>query len=112
MLKITGGGVKIFPNVTLLKHVEFKKLEKKATLKIKNSKKKKVHLLPINQKNNSVNPKVKGSLQASFNIQARDTLNYEIVIIFYFLGLPFHLAKSSYYRSVFSYVVNTSNIIN
>ena len=52
----------------------------------------------------------KGSLQASFNIQARDTLDCEIAKMFYSSGLPFNLAKSAYYKSEFSYVANTSNL--
>jgi len=30
--------------------------------------------------------------------------------MFYSLGLPFYLARSLYYRSVFSYAANTSNL--
>jgi len=30
--------------------------------------------------------------------------------MFYSSGLPFHLARSHYYRSVFSYAANTSNL--
>jgi len=31
--------------------------------------------------------------------------------MFYSLKLPFHLARSPYYRSAFSYATNTSNLI-
>jgi len=49
-------------------------------------------------------------LESSFNIQARDTLNFEIAMMFYSSGLPFNLAKSHYYRNAFSYAANTSNL--
>jgi len=84
-------------------------------LKIENSKKKKVSLPSVlsneeKQTNSGVNPKHKGPLEASFNIQARDTLDYEIARMFYSSGLPFHLAKHPHYRSAFSYAANTSNL--
>jgi len=66
-------------------------------LKIENSKKKKVSLPSISnegkQTNNNVNPKHQGPLEASFNIQARDTLDCEMTRIFYSSRLPFHLEK-------------------
>jgi len=49
-------------------------------------------------------------LESSFNIQARDTLDYEIGRMFYTSGLSFNLASSHYYRSAFSYAANTSNL--
>ena len=49
-------------------------------------------------------------MESSFNIQARDALDYEIRRMFYALGLSFNLARSHYYRSAFSYVANTSNL--
>jgi len=45
-----------------------------------------------------------------FNIQARDTLDCEIARMFYSSGLPFHLARSPYYRSASSFAANTSNL--
>ena len=55
-------------------------------------------------------PKFKGSLQASFNMQMKDTLDCEIAMMFYSLELPFHLARNPYYKSAFSYASNTSNL--
>jgi len=53
-------------------------------LKIENSKEKKkgsLHHIHVfeerNQASNGVNPKLKGSFQTSFNIQARDTLDFD-----------------------------------
>jgi len=67
-------------------------------LKIENSKKKKVSLPSVSnegkQTNNGVNPKHKDPLEASFNIHARDTLDYEIARMFYSSGPPFHLSKN------------------
>jgi len=40
----------------------------------------------------------------------RDTLDCEIVRMFYSLALPFHLARSLYYRSVFSNATSTANL--
>jgi len=48
--------------------------------------------------------------ESSFNIQARDALDYGIEKMFYASGLSFNLATSPYYRSVFSYAANTSNL--
>nr|XP_007144620.1 hypothetical protein PHAVU_007G170700g [Phaseolus vulgaris]ESW16614.1 hypothetical protein PHAVU_007G170700g [Phaseolus vulgaris] len=114
LLKLTGVGVRICPKVTPSKLVEFKKLDNEATLKIEGLKQKEVHLPPVsdegNQTNSDDNPKFKGSLQAAFNIQARDTLDCEIARMFYSSGLPFHLSRSPYYRSAFSYAANTSNL--
>ena len=49
-------------------------------------------------------------MESSFNIQARDALDYEIGRMFYASGLSFNLARSPYYISVFSYAANTSNL--
>jgi len=114
LLKITGAGVRICPNVTTSKLAEFRRLDNEAALKIENSKKKKVSLPSVSnegkQTNSGVNPKHKGPLEASFNIQARDTLDYEIARMFYSAGLPFHLAKNPHFRSAFSYAASTSNL--
>jgi len=114
LLKIIGGKVKICSNVTPLKLIEFKYLDNEASLKINYSKKKKVPLPPIsnegNQTNTDLNSKLKGSLQVTFNIQVRDTLDCEVAMMFYSSRLPFHLARSPYYRRAFSYASNTSNL--
>ena len=115
LLKTTRVGVRICPIVTMLKLVEFRRLDNEATLKIENSKTKKVSLPSVcnegKQMNNSVNPKHIGPLEASFNIQVTDTLDCEIARMFYSSGLSFHLAKNPHYRSAFSYVANTSKWI-
>jgi len=49
-------------------------------------------------------------LESSFNNQARDTLDCEIAMMFYFSGLSFRLARSPYYKSIFSYAANTFNL--
>jgi len=49
-------------------------------------------------------------LESSFNIQARDALDYEIGRMLYASGLSFNLARSPYYRNAFSYAANTSNL--
>ena len=98
-MKIEGEGVRICSNVIVSKLIEFKKLDNEATLKIELLKKENFPLPLVsdegNQTNSGVNPKFKGPLQASFNIQARDTLDCEIVRMFYSSGLPFHLARSN-----------------
>nr|XP_007132377.1 hypothetical protein PHAVU_011G089700g [Phaseolus vulgaris]ESW04371.1 hypothetical protein PHAVU_011G089700g [Phaseolus vulgaris] len=99
LLKLTGAGVRSYPYVTASKLVELRKLDNEAKLKIEG-----------NQTRSDVNPKFKGSLQVAFNIQARDTLDCEIARMFYSSGLPFHLARSPYYRSAFSNAANTSNL--
>jgi len=77
------------------------------------SKKRKVPLLPVSHERNQTKKdlrRLKGPLESSFNIQARDTLDYEIVRMFYASSLSFNLARSPYYRSAFSYAANTSNL--
>jgi len=79
----------------------------------RNLKKKKVPLPPVSDERNQTNKdltRLKGPLKSSFNIQARDTLDYEIARMFYSLGLSFNLARSPYYRSAFSYAANTFNL--
>ena len=93
--------------MTQSKFVEFKKLDNEASLKIENSKKKNVYVAPVYDEA-SVNPKHKGYLQDY--IQVRDTLNYKIVMMFYYSGLSFYLVRIPYYMSVFSYAINTSNL--
>jgi len=114
LLQIKGERVRSCPKVSLSKFVEFKKLDNETTLKIKISKKKKVPLPPVsdegNQTNKTLSLRLKGPLESYFNIQARDTLDYEIARMFYSSGLAFNLARSPYYRSVFSYAYNTSNL--
>ena len=95
------------------KLVEFKKIDNEATLKIEMSKKRKVPLPPISDEGNQTNKdlkRLKGPLESSFNIQAIDTLDYEIARMFYSSGLSFNLARRPYYRGAFSYAANTSNL--
>jgi len=115
LLKIKGEGVRVCPKVNPTKLAELKRLDNEATLKIENSKKKKVSLPPVSEErkqtsSGGVHQKLKGPLEASFNIQARDALDCEIARMFYSPGLAFHLARSPYYRSAFSYAANTSNL--
>ena len=84
LLQIKREGVRSCPKVSLSKLVELKKLDNEATLKIEISKKKKVPLPLVSDEGNQTNKtlKLKGSLESSFNIQAKDTLDYEIVRMF------------------------------
>ena len=67
---------------------EFKKLDNEASLKIHKSQKRSVHLPLVSIKgketNICANPKMKGCLEASFNVQGKDTLDCEIARMFYF----------------------------
>ena len=45
-----------------------------------------------------------------FNIKTRDTLDCEIVNMFYASRMSFYLARSLYYKSAFSYAANTFNL--
>ena len=97
------------------KLAELKRLDNEATLKIENSKKKKVSLPPVFEErkqtsSGGVHQKLKGPLEASFKIQARNAIDCEIARMFYSSGLPFHLARSPYYRSAFSYTANTYSL--
>jgi len=101
--------------VNLSKLVELKRLDNEATLKLENSKKKKVSLPSVSEErkqtsSGGVHKKLKGPLEASFNLQARDALDCEIARMFYSSGLAFYLAISPYYRSVFSYVANSGYV--
>ena len=113
LLQIKGEGVRSCPKVSLSKLFELKKLDNQATLKIKMSKKRNVPLPPVSDEGNQTNKdlkRLKGPLESCFNIQARDTLDYEIARMLYSSGLLFNLARSLYYMSVFSYAANTSNL--
>jgi len=113
LLQFKGEGVRSCPKVNSSKLVEFKKLDNEATLKIEISKKKKVPLPSVSNEGNQTNKdlrRLKGPLESSFNIQARDALDYEIGRMFYASGLSFNLVRSPYYRSAFSYTANTSNL--
>jgi len=111
LLQLKGEGVRSCPKVSSSKLVEFQKLDNEATLKIEISNKRKVPL-PASDEGNQTNKgvRLKGPLESSFNNQARDTLDCEIARMFYSLDLPFHLARSPYYRSTFSCTTNTSNL--
>jgi len=63
-----------------------------------------------NQETTNVNPKKRKTLEGSFNMQARETLDYEIVRMFYSSGLPFHLARNPHYRKTFSFAANDNCI--
>jgi len=73
-----------------------------------------IHLLKIKGEGVRICPKVTSAKLVEFkkldNDSTRDTLDYEIARMFYSSGLPFHLARSPYYRSAFSYAANTSNL--
>ena len=92
LLQLKGEGVRSCPKVSSSKLVKLKKLDNEATLKIENSNKKKVCLPHVSNEGNQTNKslRLKGPLESSFNIQARDTLDCEIVTMFYSLGLPFN----------------------
>ena len=47
-----------------------------------------------------------GTLENAFNMQARETLDLEIVRMFYSSGLPFHPAKNPHFIKAFSYAAN------
>ncbi|KAJ0975386.1 hypothetical protein J5N97_017351 [Dioscorea zingiberensis] len=47
-----------------------------------------------------------GSLEKAFQMEARDWLNCEIVRMFYFGGLLFHLARNPHYINTFMFVAN------
>lgn len=51
---------------------------------------------------------VSSPLDKAFNTQGRNQLNAMIARFFYASGLPFHLARSPYYMSCFSYAANNS----
>ncbi|XLR46800.1 hypothetical protein S83_031460, partial [Arachis hypogaea] len=45
-------------------------------------------------------------LEKAFNVNARETLDLHIARIFFSFGLPFHLAKNSYFVKTFSFDAN------
>jgi len=65
-------------------------MDNEAALKIERSKKKSSSLPSMsNQETTNVDPKKRKTLEGSFNMQAKETLKYEIDIMFYSTGLPF-----------------------
>ncbi|KAJ1406144.1 Ribonuclease H-like superfamily [Sesbania bispinosa] len=111
LLKITGKGVRGCKGVTPQRLVEFKKMDNEAALRIDKSKAKFVSLPPVGETNIGADPKKRktsSALENGFNMQARETLDFEIARMFYSAGLPFHLARNPYFRRAFSYAANNS----
>lgn len=48
------------------------------------------------------------TLQAAFNVESREALDYKIARMFYSAGLPFHLARNPHFREAFAYATNNS----
>ncbi|KAJ1393607.1 Ribonuclease H-like superfamily [Sesbania bispinosa] len=88
-------------------------MDNEAALRIDKSKAKFVSLPPVSpmEINIGVDPKKRktsDALENAFNMQARETLDFEIARMFYSTGLPFHLARSPHFRRAFSYAANNS----
>ncbi|KAJ1399771.1 Ribonuclease H-like superfamily [Sesbania bispinosa] len=86
-------------------------MDNEVALRIDKSKAKVVSLPPVGEGNIGVDPKKRktsGALENAFNMQARETLDFEIARMFYSAGLPFHLARNPHFRRAFSYAANNS----
>ncbi|KAJ1393400.1 hypothetical protein SESBI_35001 [Sesbania bispinosa] len=81
------------------------------TILIDKSKAKFVSLPPVGEANIGADlkkRKTSGGLENAFNMQARETLDFEIARMFYSIGLPSHLARNPHFRRAFSYAANNS----
>ncbi|KAL5170366.1 hypothetical protein HKD37_11G032083 [Glycine soja] len=111
LLKITKKGVRSCQKITPSNPTELTKMDNETTLRIERSKKKHVSLPPMsNQETTNVDPKKIKTLEGFFNMQARETLDYEIARMFYSSGLAFHLARNPHYRKAFSFAANNNCI--
>ena len=111
LLKITKKGVRSCQKITPSNPTELTKMDNEAALRIERSKKKSFSLPPMpNQETTNVDPKKRKTLECSFNMQARETFDYEIARIFYSSRLLFHLARNPHYRKAFSVAANNNCI--
>ncbi|KAJ1413101.1 Ribonuclease H-like superfamily [Sesbania bispinosa] len=86
-------------------------MDNEAALRIDKSKAKVVSLPSVGEGNIGADPKKRktsGALENAFNMQARETLDFEIARMFYSAGLPFHLARNPHFKRAFSYAANNS----
>ncbi|XP_057512306.1 uncharacterized protein LOC130794414 isoform X1 [Actinidia eriantha] len=126
LIKLTGKGISVCKKVTNKNLVEMQNAIDEAELKSLNSQPKKVPLPPsvslgsmshyqgeakrrrTSDASGSGNMSG-GAIGKAFNIKERDHLMVEIARMFYSAGLPFHLARNTYFVSAFSYAA-THNI--
>ncbi|XP_058766128.1 uncharacterized protein LOC131639665 [Vicia villosa] len=114
LLKISGKGVRSCVKITTAKLIELKKMDNEAKSKEEKSKRKFVSLPPNSSEGQNIvgaNPKKErnaSTIEGSFNTQARETLDSEITRMFYFAGLPFHLARNPHFRRALSIAANSS----
>ncbi|KAG5010005.1 hypothetical protein JHK87_018520 [Glycine soja] len=114
LLKMTEKGVRVCQKVTIVKLIDLKKIDNKATLRVEKSKTKYVSLPPVSTQHQmdtntlGVDPKKRktSTVENAFNLQARETFDHEIARMFYSSGLPFHLARNPHYRKAFAYATN------
>ncbi|KAH1242077.1 hypothetical protein GmHk_07G019491 [Glycine max] len=111
---MTEKGVRVCQKVTIVKLIDLKKIDNKATLRVEKSKTKYVSLPPVSTQHQmdtntlGVDPKKRktSTVENAFNLQARETFDHEIARMFYSSGLPFHLARNPHYRKAFAYATN------
>ncbi|XLR37763.1 hypothetical protein S83_022423, partial [Arachis hypogaea] len=108
LLKISEKEIRFFAKVTSTKLEELKKLDSESTLLSESKKAKSVPLPPLSNASelNSRKRRAIEPLEKDFNVNARETLDLHITRIFFSSGLPFHLAKNSYFIKAFSYAAN------
>lgn len=108
LLKISGKGVRPCTKITPAKISELKKIDNEARSKEDKSKGKSVSLPPVSNEGVGSKKRKTSTIDGSFNMQARDTLDYEIARMFYSAGLPFNLARNPHFRRAFSYAANNN----
>lgn len=109
LLKIPRQGVGFCDKLTQAKLIDMQKLDNEATLMIEKSKPKTASLPPLSSESPTADPKKRktsGALENAFNMQGRETLDYEIARMFYSSGLPFHFARNPHYKKAFAYACN------
>ncbi|XP_025628477.2 uncharacterized protein [Arachis hypogaea] len=106
LLKIPGKGIRVCQKITAVKLQELRKLDNEATLLSESAKPKSIPLPPSNDEGSSKKRKGPGTIDHSFNMKDRDTLDLEIARMFYSSGLPFHLARNPHFIKAFSFASN------
>ncbi|CAL9102923.1 unnamed protein product [Musa textilis] len=114
ILKLTDQGITVYIKVTIKDIYDMQKLEEVKT-KQQQSALKKASLPPssvlVDNCMNSSTFELSGrdrrkGIVAAFNMITCDQLHSKITRIFYFVGLPFHLARNSYYISAYTFTMS------
>ncbi|XP_057418634.1 uncharacterized protein LOC130712832 [Lotus japonicus] len=109
LLKIPRQGIGFCKKLTQAKLIDMLKLDNEATIMIEKSKTETTPLPPLSSESPTADHKKRktcGALENAFNMQGRETLDYEIARMFYSFGLSFHFAINPHFKKAFAYACN------